>query len=236
MALARPVPLKRLIGCHLRPCVLLPRQQARWQSYSSSDRSRREQPPADVSNEGARATDSSDSPAPRSGDSAMIRQEGSREAMVDHQPDFHAPVDHGTSTFSPIPRRVMDGSEPGELTAAAVVSGAPVDLQARTARIYRPAKTATQSGDWHGHHWRMDWDILQKGHRWENPLMGWQSSADFLQGTHLNFKSKEDAIQFAQKQGYEYFVQEPNERRIIPKAYANNFMYSSKKLKKIPTK
>ncbi|KAL8969392.1 MAG: hypothetical protein Q9183_002013 [Haloplaca sp. 2 TL-2023] len=138
--------------------------------------------------------------------------------------------------FSPIPKRVMDGSEPGELTAAAVLSGAPVDLQARTARIYRPAKTATQSGDWHGHHWRMDWDILQKGHRWENPLMGWQSSADFLQGTHLNFSSKEDAIQFAQKQGYEYFVQEPNERRIIPKAYANNFVHSPKRLKKIPTK
>ena len=103
-------------------------------------------------------------------------------------------------------------------------------------RIYRPAKTATQSGDWHGHHWRMDWDILQKGHRWENPLMGWQSSADYLQGTHLNFASRDDAIHFAQKQGYEYFVQEPNERRMIPKAYANNFVHSPKKLKKIPTK
>ena len=66
--------------------------------------------------------------------------------------------------------------------------------------------------------------------------MGWQSSADYLQGTHLNFSSKEDTIQFANKQGYEYFVQEPNERRIVPKAYANNFMYSPKRLKKIPTK
>lgn len=149
----------------------------------------------------------------------------------------------------------MDGSEPGETLPAAVLSGAPVDLQARTVRwanvpittheysglhtycsIYRPAKTATQSGNWHGHHWRMDWDILQKGHRWENPLMGWQSSADYLQGTHLNFKSREDAIHFADKQGYEYFVQEPNERRMVPKAYANNFMHSPKKLKKIPTK
>lgn len=103
-------------------------------------------------------------------------------------------------------------------------------------RIYRPAKTATQSGDWHGHHWRMDWDVLGKGHRWENPLMGWQSSADPVQGLHLNFKSREDAIRFAHKQGYEYFVQEPNERRILPKAYANNFMHSPKKLKVIRTK
>lgn len=66
--------------------------------------------------------------------------------------------------------------------------------------------------------------------------MGWQSSADFMQGTHLNFESKEDAIRFANKQGYEFFVQEPNERRIIPKAYADQFVHSPKKLKQIRTK
>jgi NADH dehydrogenase (ubiquinone) Fe-S protein 4 len=148
----------------------------------------------------------------------------------------------------------MNGSEEGEVVAAAVLSGAPIDLQARTVRyamcphlelhavtnhdrsIYKPATPATQSGEWHGHHWRMDWDILNKGHRWENPLMGWQSSADFVQGTHINFKSKEDAIRFAEKQGYEYFVQEPNARRIASKAYANNFLYTDKKLKIIRTK
>lgn len=103
-------------------------------------------------------------------------------------------------------------------------------------RIYKPAKPATQSGAWHSAHWRMDWDILQKGHRWENPLMGWQSSADAMQGTNLTFKSKEDAILFAQKQGYEYFVQEPNERKFAPKAYANNFVHEPKKIKHIRTK
>ena len=66
--------------------------------------------------------------------------------------------------------------------------------------------------------------------------MGWQSSADFMQGTHINFKSKEDAIRFAEKQGYEFFVQEPNARKILPKAYANNFLWSDKKLKHIRTK
>ena len=66
--------------------------------------------------------------------------------------------------------------------------------------------------------------------------MGWQSSADIMQGTHLNFQSRDDAIHFAEKQGYEYFVQEPNERRIVPKAYANNFVHKPKRLKVIPTK
>lgn len=82
----------------------------------------------------------------------------------------------------------------------------------------------------------MDWDVLQRGYRWENQLMGWQSSADGMQGTNLKFKSKEDAIAFAQKQGYEYFVQEPNERRIVPKSYANNYVHEPKKLRHIKTK
>ena len=51
----------------------------------------------------------------------------------------------------------------------------------------------------------MDWDPLPKGHRWENPLMGWQSSADVMQGTHLKFNTRDDAIHFAEKQGYEVF-------------------------------
>ena len=66
--------------------------------------------------------------------------------------------------------------------------------------------------------------------------MGWQSSGDFMQGTKLNFKTKEDAIRFAEKQGYEYFVQEHNERRFTPKAYANQFVHSPGPLKQVRTK
>ena len=103
-------------------------------------------------------------------------------------------------------------------------------------RIYKETKPATQSGHHRGDHWRMDWDILPRGHRWENPLMGWQSSGDFMQGSNIHFESKEDAIRFAERQGYEYFVQEPNSRKVVPKAYANNFLYSDKKLKIVRTK
>ncbi|KXG51059.1 NADH dehydrogenase ubiquinone Fe-S protein 4, mitochondrial [Penicillium griseofulvum] len=181
-------------------------------------------------------TTTSDAPTTPPKDSSLITKETPSEAMARHQPDYEATIDHGTSQFSPVPKRVMDGSEPGNSLPAAILSGAPTDLQARTVRIYRPTKPATQSGTWHQHHWRMDWDILQRGHRWENSLMGWQSSADCMQGTNLKFKSKEDAIDFAQKQGYEYFVQEPNERRFVPKSYANNFVHEPKKLRHIKTK
>ncbi|KJY02359.1 NADH-ubiquinone oxidoreductase 21 kDa subunit like protein [Zymoseptoria brevis] len=167
---------------------------------------------------------------------AVVRRENPPHGQGNHQPDYNVAVDYRTSNFSPVPMRVMDGSEPGDDTPAAVLSGAPIELQARTVRIYKPSKTATQSGDWHGHQWRMDWDPLSKGHRWENPLMGWQSSADFMQGTHLNFDTKDAAVAFAKKQGYEFFVQEPNERRITPKAYADQFVHSPKKLKQVRTK
>lgn len=66
--------------------------------------------------------------------------------------------------------------------------------------------------------------------------MGWQSSADPVQNTRLSFRTKEEAIQFAQKQGYEYFVQEPNEKRIVPKAYATNFIHEPKKIRHVRTK
>jgi NADH dehydrogenase (ubiquinone) Fe-S protein 4 len=152
-----------------------------------------------------------------------------------NHPDFSIRPDKATSLFTPVPKSLQDGSEEGALTAG-VISGAPLELQARTVRIYKETKPATQSGEWRGERWRMDWDILLKGHRWENPLMGWQSSGDYMQGTHINFKTKEDAIRFADKQGYEYFVQEPNSRKIGVKAYANNFVYSNRKLKHIRTK
>lgn len=102
--------------------------------------------------------------------------------------------------------------------------------------IYKPVKTATQSGKWNSSQWLMDWDVLPKGHRWENQVMGWQSSADFMNGHRIPFNTKEDAIAFANKQGYEYFVQEPNKRKFVPKAYANLFTYVPGKLKVVTTK
>ncbi|KAL7275734.1 ndufs4 NADH dehydrogenase Fe-S protein subunit [Rhizina undulata] len=144
-------------------------------------------------------------------------------------------IDHATSVYTPIVSPPPPRG-PEDPLAAYATSGAPVDLQGRVARIYKPAKPATQSGDWNTRHWRMDWDVLPKGHRWENPLMGWQSSGDYMQGTHMFFKTKEDAISFAEKQGYQWFVQEPNERKFKPKSYAQNFYHVPGKLKFVYTK
>lgn len=145
------------------------------------------------------------------------------------------PVDLATTDRTPIATFPKDHPEGGPL-AAATVSGAPVELQTRTVRIYKPSKPATQSSAWNSKRWKLDWDVMVKGGNWENPLMGWTSSADHMQGTSLYFESKEDAISFAEKQGYEYYVQEPNQRQFKPKAYAANFTHSPGKLKVIRTK
>jgi hypothetical protein len=57
--------------------------------------------------------------------------------------------------------------------AADVVSGAPEELHRRPVRIYRPAKSAMQSG-LHGNLvWRIDWDVKPEDNRWEHPVMYW---------------------------------------------------------------
>lgn len=86
-------------------------------------------------------------------------------------------------------------------------------------RIFKPTKNTMQSAKGKTKVWRIDWDVLQGSGRWENPLMGWASSADYMQGTTLAFRTREDACRFAERQGWEYYVQEPKAARIPPKNY-----------------
>jgi NADH dehydrogenase (ubiquinone) Fe-S protein 4 len=69
-------------------------------------------------------------------------------------------------------------------------------LRYRTARIYKPTKTTMQSAKGKTRRWLIDWDVLQGAGRWENPLMGWASSGDYMQGTQMAFPTKEEAIAF----------------------------------------
>ncbi|GJJ13826.1 hypothetical protein Clacol_008083 [Clathrus columnatus] len=99
-----------------------------------------------------------------------------------------------SSSVAPVP-------ESGDVPIPAeIVSGAPVELRHRLVRIYQSTRNTMQSGGMKGEKWRIDWDILPGAGRWQNPLIGWASSADYMQGTRLMFLSKEDAVRFAEKQ------------------------------------
>ena len=57
----------------------------------------------------------------------------------------------------------------------------------------------------------------------KNPLMGWESSSDTYSELNLEFKSKEDAIEYAKKNKIDYELIEPKSRKINKKTYADNF-------------
>ena len=91
----------------------------------------------------------------------------------------------------------------------------------KKAKIYKPSKTAMQSG-------------LKKFDRWIleyitndpsiNPLMGWESSTDTFSELKMDFTSKEKAIQYAKKNKIEFELIEPKKRKIVKKSYSDNFI------------
>ncbi|MDH3234064.1 MAG: ETC complex I subunit [Alphaproteobacteria bacterium] len=91
------------------------------------------------------------------------------------------------------------------------------------ARIYRPAKTAMQSGRGNTKSWVLEFaPAAPKAH---DPLMGWVSSSDTRGQVRLRFASKEEALAYAKRRNLAVEVEEPRERRIRPKSYADNFRW-----------
>ncbi len=89
-------------------------------------------------------------------------------------------------------------------------------------RIYRPAKTATQSGRAKTRRWVLEY--TPRGRRQVDSLMGWTGSDDTTQQVRLGFASKDEAVAYAKRRGLDYVVEEPQTRRIRPKSYADNFI------------
>jgi hypothetical protein len=91
-----------------------------------------------------------------------------------------------------------------------------------TVRIYKPAKTAMQSGRGGTRDWVLE---FEPGQRRPEPLMGWTSSDDTLAQVRLQFASQDEAVAYAVKHGLSYALEAPQERRVKPKAYADNFRF-----------
>jgi len=91
----------------------------------------------------------------------------------------------------------------------------------RKAKIYKPSKTAMQSGKRNTKNWFLEFDTLNTG---INPLMGWNSSKDTMSEIKLEFDTKDQAINYAKKNKIDYYVVEPQESTIIKKSYADNFL------------
>jgi hypothetical protein len=95
------------------------------------------------------------------------------------------------------------------------------------ARIYRPAKTAMQSGQAKAD-WVLEFEPAEK--RVVEPLMGWTSSGDTRQQVRLTLETREEAVAYAEANAIPFQVFEPRVRKPNIRAYADNFRFDRKGL------
>ena len=91
------------------------------------------------------------------------------------------------------------------------------------ARIYKPTKTAMQSGKGNAQQWAIQFEAEDV--RTVEPLMGWTSSGDMDSQVRLRFDTREAAEAYANERGIEFDVVGPHARQpnIRPRGYGENF-------------
>ena len=90
-----------------------------------------------------------------------------------------------------------------------------------TIKIYKPSKTAMQSGIGNTKKWLAEY--ISDVDNVKDSLMGWNSSFDTQSQIKVFFDNKEQAIAWAKKNNYQFFVEEPKVKKIKPKSYMSNF-------------
>ncbi len=91
-------------------------------------------------------------------------------------------------------------------------------------RILKPSVSVTQSAcGCREQAWLIEPELETP--RAPEPLMGWIAADDSLSSLRgrLRFSSREEAESFARKQGWTVMIEEPNERRVVPRSYLDNF-------------
>ena len=91
----------------------------------------------------------------------------------------------------------------------------------KKAKIYKPNKTAMQSGLGKTDKWILEFEVDDPT---KNPLMGWESSSDTYSEVKLEFSSKELAISYAKKKKINFELIETKKRKVVKKSYADNFL------------
>ncbi|MHA3914320.1 ETC complex I subunit [Halovulum sp. GXIMD14793] len=94
------------------------------------------------------------------------------------------------------------------------------------ARLFKPAKTAMQSGVARTQDWVLEFPRSEAPER--DTLMGWSGSGDTQKQVRIGFASKEEALDYAKRVGLAVSVQEPKSRKhvIRPGGYGDNFASS----------
>ncbi len=92
---------------------------------------------------------------------------------------------------------------------------------AQVVRIYQPPKTAMQSGTANTDQWVLEFEPAAA--REIDPLMGWISGRDTRCQVKLRFDTRDEALAYAARSGYQVELEQPRARKFKPKSYADNF-------------
>ena len=92
------------------------------------------------------------------------------------------------------------------------------------ARIFRPAKTAMQSGKARTEMWILEYEPEKPSKI--DPLMGYTSSADMRQQIRLEFASRDEAVSYAERNGIPFRLVEDHKTPVKIQSYADNFRYN----------
>ena len=95
-----------------------------------------------------------------------------------------------------------------------------------TARIYRPARNAMQSGKANTEQWFLEFEREEEPTL--EPLMGWTSCGDMKQQVRLVFRDQGAGDRLRAKEGIAFEVKEDEPKRAEKKTYADNFRWGAK--------
>ena len=93
-------------------------------------------------------------------------------------------------------------------------------------KIYKPSKSSMQSGHRNTKKWLAEY--ISDSEQVKDTLMGWNSSLDTKSQIKVFFNTKEQAIEWAKKNNYQYFLEDSKKIKIKPKNYASNFHINRK--------
>jgi len=93
------------------------------------------------------------------------------------------------------------------------------------AKIYKPARTAMQSGEARTRQWVLEFTKSEPSRI--DPLMGWTGSTGTTNQVRMHFDTREDAERYARSQGLMYILREPQRRqpKIRKRGYGENFAH-----------
>ena len=91
-------------------------------------------------------------------------------------------------------------------------------------KIYKPFKTATQSGLSKFKYWIVEFP--KDNNLGFEPLMGWRKSDNTYKQVQLKFDSLEQALLYVEKNKLDYTLINKKEEKFKIKSYSDNFKYN----------